>query len=56
MDGNGFQYRYPMVEGAMRMMKKAIDLAYAISAPTVALYIARYYSSPGQRNTKGRAE
>ncbi len=28
----------------MRMMKKAIDLAYAIGAPTVASYITGHYN------------
>ncbi|MBA4388973.1 MAG: hypothetical protein C0404_13410 [Verrucomicrobia bacterium] len=34
------------VAGAMQMMKKSIDLASAIGAPTVATYIAGYYNPP----------
>ncbi len=34
------------VAGAMEMMKKSIDLAAAIGAPTVATYIAGYYNPP----------
>jgi len=34
------------VEGAMALMKKAIELASAIGAPTVASYIAGYYHPP----------
>ena len=34
------------VAGAMQMMRKAIDLASAIGAPTVVSYIAGYYNPP----------
>jgi hypothetical protein len=41
------------VEGAMRMMKEAIDLAYAIGAPATPSYSAAQHGASGYRSRKG---